>query len=41
MPVISMFSGLLVSMYYMDNKQHNLPHIHVRYGEEEAFQRVI
>jgi hypothetical protein len=36
MPVISMFYGLLVSMYYMDNKQHNLPHVHVRYGEEEA-----
>ena len=36
MPVISMFYGLLISMYYLDNKQHNLPHIHVRYGDEEA-----
>ena len=31
-----MFYGLLVSMYYMDNKHHNQPHIHVRYWEEEA-----
>lgn len=36
MPVISMFYGLIVLMYYFDNKQHNLPHIHVRYGNEEA-----
>jgi hypothetical protein len=36
MPLISMFYGLIVLMYYFDNKQHNLPHIHVRYGNEEA-----
>ncbi len=36
MPVISMFYGLLVSMYYLDTKQHKLPHIHVEYGEMEA-----
>ena len=23
-------------MYYLDNKQHNLPHIHVKYNELEA-----
>ena len=23
-------------MYYSDNKQHNLPHIHVKYQDEEA-----
>ena len=32
MPVISMFYGLIVRMfYYYDNKQHHLPHIHVEY----------
>jgi len=31
-----MFYGLIVSMYYLDNKQHNLPHIHVTYGDLEA-----
>lgn len=36
MPVISMFYGLLFSMYYLDNKQHHLPHIHVKYNEQEA-----
>ncbi|QMW06523.1 DUF4160 domain-containing protein [Spirosoma foliorum] len=36
MPVISMFYGLIVSLYYLDNKQHHLPHIHVRYDEMEA-----
>jgi hypothetical protein len=23
-------------MYFMDNKQHKLPHIHIRFAEEEA-----
>jgi hypothetical protein len=35
-PVISMFYGIIVSLYYVDNKQHNLPHIHVRYQENEV-----
>ena len=36
MPVLSMFYGLIVSMYFMDNKQHKLPHIHVSFAEFEA-----
>ncbi len=36
MAVISMFYGIIVSMYYIDNKQHNLPHVHVKYQEQEA-----
>lgn len=36
MPVISMFYGIIVSLYYIDNKQHNRPHIHVKYQEHEA-----
>ena len=36
MPVISMFYGVMVLMYYFDNKKHHLPHIHAQYGEEEA-----
>jgi len=31
-----MFYGLIISMYYLDNKQHHLPHIHVKYQEDEA-----
>lgn len=36
MPVISMFYGVIVLMYYFDNKKHSLPHIHVQYSDEEA-----
>jgi hypothetical protein len=40
MPVISMFYGLIVAMYFMDTKQHHYPHIHVKYAEEEAVIRI-
>ena len=36
MAVIAMFYGIIVSMYYLDSRQHHLPHIHVKYQEEEA-----
>jgi len=36
MPVISMFYGVIVLMYYFDNRKHHLPHIHVQYSDEEA-----
>jgi hypothetical protein len=36
MPTISMFYGLIVYMYYMDNKQHKTPHIHVQYQDDEV-----
>ena len=35
-----MFYGLIVSMYYLDNRQHKLPHIHVRYGELESVYEI-
>jgi hypothetical protein len=40
MPVISMFYGLIVSMYYLDSKQHKVPHIHVKYGEKEGVYQI-
>ena len=40
MPVISMFYGLIVSMYYLDTKQHKLPHIHVKYRENEGVYQI-
>jgi len=40
MLVILMFYGLIVSMYYVDTKQHNLPHIHVKYGEMEGVYKI-
>jgi hypothetical protein len=36
MAVLSMFYGIIVSMYYFDNRQHHVPHIHVRYQEHEV-----
>jgi Domain of unknown function (DUF4160) len=35
MPAISMFYGIIIYMYFYDNKKHKLPHIHVQYQEEE------
>ena len=36
MPVISMFYGIMILVFYFDNKKHNLPHIHAQYAEHEA-----
>jgi len=41
MAIISMFYGIIISMYYLDNKQHNMPHIHVKYQDEEAVISII
>lgn len=35
MAVISMFYGIIVSMYFFDNKRHHMPHIHIKYQEQE------
>ncbi len=36
MAVIAMFYGIIVSMYYFDTRQHQRPHIHVKYQDEEV-----
>ncbi len=36
MPVISMFYGIIVSLYFFDTKEHKAPHIHARYQNEEV-----
>ncbi len=36
MPVVSMFYGIIVQMYFLDNRRHRMPHIHVRFQEHEA-----
>ncbi|MFZ9180616.1 MAG: type II toxin-antitoxin system toxin DhiT [Rickettsiales bacterium] len=41
MPVISVFYGLIIMMYFYDNKKHNLPHIHVKYQNDEAVFSII
>jgi len=36
MPIISMFFGIIVSMYFLDHKRHLQPHVHVKYQDHEA-----
>ena len=36
MPIISMFYGILIRMYMLDNQHHNAPHLHAKYSEFEA-----
>ncbi len=36
MPSISTFYGIIIYMYFMDNRQHKLPHIHVKYQGHEV-----
>jgi hypothetical protein len=31
-----MFYGIIIRMYLIDNRHHNLPHIHAKYAEFEA-----
>lgn len=40
MPSISTFYGIIVYMYFIDNKQHKLPHIHVKYQEHEVIVEI-
>ncbi len=41
MPTISMFFGIIIRMFYRDNIQHNLPHIHAEYQGEVAVFAII
>jgi len=36
MPVISMFYGIIISLYFQDNRRHHRPHIHAKYQDDEA-----
>lgn len=36
MPTISMFYGILIQMYFYDNKRHKCPHLHAEYGEHQV-----
>ncbi len=41
MPIISMFYGIIIRLYLIDNKHHNLPHIHAKYAEFEASVNIV
>ena len=36
MPVISKFYGIIIRMYFKDNEQHKLLHLHANYNEYTA-----
>jgi len=36
MPILSMFYGIVVYMYFYDTQQHHVPHFHVEYAEYTA-----
>ncbi|MDP1995982.1 MAG: DUF4160 domain-containing protein [Gallionella sp.] len=36
MPTISMFFGILIRMYFFDDKQHHAPHIHAECQGQQA-----
>ncbi|MFN5538457.1 MAG: DUF4160 domain-containing protein [Candidatus Melainabacteria bacterium] len=36
MPTISIFFGIVITLYFFDSGKHNTPHIHAKYQENEA-----
>lgn len=36
MPVISIFYGITIQLFFFDNDKHSKPHIHAKYGEFKA-----
>jgi hypothetical protein len=36
MPTISMFYGIIIYMYFFDDKRHHTPHVHAEYAEHTA-----
>ena len=40
MPVISMFYGIIIRMYFLVNQHHSVPQIHARYSGSEASIRI-
>lgn len=40
MPAISMFYGIIIYMYFKDNSRHKMPHIHVKYQNDEVVVKI-
>jgi len=36
MPAISMFYGIIIYMYFFDDRKHHRPHINAHYSDESA-----
>lgn len=37
MPELCRFAGIVIYLLFKDTQQHNKPHVHVFYGDYEAF----
>jgi Domain of unknown function (DUF4160) len=40
-PNLSMFYGIVVRMYFFDDKQHHVPHIHAEYAGRDAVFSIV
>ena len=36
MPTLSLFFGIIITMYQESGGQHNIPHFHARYQDDET-----
>ena len=36
MPILSMFYGIVIRMYFFDDKQHHMAHLHAEYAGNRA-----
>lgn len=36
MPILSMFYGIVIRMYFYDDRQHHVPHLHAEYAGSRA-----
>lgn len=41
MPILSMFYGIVIRMYFHDDKQHHVPHVHAEYAGERSVFSVV
>lgn len=41
MPILSMFYGIIIRMYFMDDKQHQAPHIHAECSGQRAVFNIL
>jgi hypothetical protein len=41
MPILSMFYGIVVRMYFFDDKQHHAPHVHAECSGDEAVYAIL
>jgi len=41
MATLSMFYGIIISMFFRDNRKHKLPHIHASYQDDSAIFSII